>query len=550
MPWTASDAKKHKKGLSSEQSKKWAKIANAALASCKKKGGNDCDAYAIRVANSKVGKNMSNKVACTGVNTHTKLVRREKMDGKEWLVGPVVLMVEGVHNRTLYSKEVLSKFPDAWNGRPIPIQHPKDWKTGNWVSANSPQVYETQRAGFVFDVHYDEFEKEVDGVPVTLGRLKGDAWIDPDKVTAIDKQVLTMLADNRMIEVSTGSWEDHAITEGTWNNEEYERVAESVYPDHLALLPGKVGACSIEDGGGFPRVNEEQDDRSLKDKLLDLIFPSRIAANEMSFSGQMEKLRTELGKVDDEFMWVEDVYPNRVIYSARGGANAESATVSDNGMRYYEREYTKDGDNIQLSESRKEVEKKISYVAVNEETETGQEVHVEKKEAIEQVIAAHESMGDDDREWLEKLETDQLVKMIVSEEQEEDEQEEETPAAEPETHEDDSDDDDGDSDSDDENVKMSPELAKFLQHQYEEHQQERKDLISKIAANEANALSETALQALSLKDLVAHLSKLEKPARPKADFGGKFTGEPKVHTSGDRKPLKAPALEDFIPKKD
>lgn len=53
MPWSAGDAKKHKKGLSKEQAKKWAKIANKVLKDCRDKGGKDCEAKAIRVANSK-----------------------------------------------------------------------------------------------------------------------------------------------------------------------------------------------------------------------------------------------------------------------------------------------------------------------------------------------------------------------------------------------------------------------------------------------------------------------------------------------------------------
>ncbi len=50
MPWTAADAKKHKKGLSASQSKKWAAVANGTL----KSTGND--ATAIRTANKAVGK--------------------------------------------------------------------------------------------------------------------------------------------------------------------------------------------------------------------------------------------------------------------------------------------------------------------------------------------------------------------------------------------------------------------------------------------------------------------------------------------------------------
>ena len=58
MPWTVKDVDRFKKGLSDEQKKKWVKIANSALASCQRTGGRDCDGYAIRVANSKVGTHM------------------------------------------------------------------------------------------------------------------------------------------------------------------------------------------------------------------------------------------------------------------------------------------------------------------------------------------------------------------------------------------------------------------------------------------------------------------------------------------------------------
>ena len=55
MPWDSESAKKHISGLTSEQYKAWAKIANSALSSCiaSGKGKGECEGYAIRVANSK-----------------------------------------------------------------------------------------------------------------------------------------------------------------------------------------------------------------------------------------------------------------------------------------------------------------------------------------------------------------------------------------------------------------------------------------------------------------------------------------------------------------
>lgn len=58
MPWTAADAHDHKKGLTSAQATRWAKIANAALAACLHQGGSDatCAPQAIRQANGTVGR--------------------------------------------------------------------------------------------------------------------------------------------------------------------------------------------------------------------------------------------------------------------------------------------------------------------------------------------------------------------------------------------------------------------------------------------------------------------------------------------------------------
>jgi uncharacterized protein YdaT len=55
MPWTSNDADKHKKGLSSGQKKRWAKIANSVLKGCMKDTGDTgkCEASAIKIANAK-----------------------------------------------------------------------------------------------------------------------------------------------------------------------------------------------------------------------------------------------------------------------------------------------------------------------------------------------------------------------------------------------------------------------------------------------------------------------------------------------------------------
>lgn len=53
MPWTVKDVDGFKKGLTPAQKKKWVRIANSILKDCQSKGGKNCDAKAIRIANSK-----------------------------------------------------------------------------------------------------------------------------------------------------------------------------------------------------------------------------------------------------------------------------------------------------------------------------------------------------------------------------------------------------------------------------------------------------------------------------------------------------------------
>jgi hypothetical protein len=143
MPWTVGDVDKHKKGLSDEQKKKWVTVANGALAACIKKGGTDksCAPHAIRIANSVTGHE-------EGYSTHKSVqepnyeVFYRKYQGKQYLIAPVTMMIEGVHHGShgpvLHLIDELGKFPEAWNGMPVVVDHPQ--MDGVSVSANYPDI--------------------------------------------------------------------------------------------------------------------------------------------------------------------------------------------------------------------------------------------------------------------------------------------------------------------------------------------------------------------------------------------------------------------------
>lgn len=54
MPWTAAEAHKHNVLAVGRLGVVWAHAANAALAECRAKKGDDCEGYACRVANAAV----------------------------------------------------------------------------------------------------------------------------------------------------------------------------------------------------------------------------------------------------------------------------------------------------------------------------------------------------------------------------------------------------------------------------------------------------------------------------------------------------------------
>lgn len=201
-------------------------------------------------------------------------IRREVFNGKDHIVIPVILMVEGVHNEVLYSADELGKFPEAWNGRPVPVWHPEI--DGVKVSANDPEVLEQWSVGFLFNTHYAD------------GKLKSEAWLEIDKVAKIGPEVLAMLINNQMIEVSTGLFVDELKEQGFWQGEKYSCVAFNYRPDHLALLPGGKGACSIDDGAGMPRLNEENPKKD-----------NKTGGKQIQLSGEV---KVPVGKFVDTFM--------------------------------------------------------------------------------------------------------------------------------------------------------------------------------------------------------------------------------------------------------
>jgi hypothetical protein len=204
--------------------------------------------------------NQARKAFSIRSQVDTAGIREDTFMGKDFVVVPVVALVEGVvmgMNATvpeLALAEEFGKVPEGWNGRPIVMNHPV--VDNSAVSANSPSVLESYYMGFMFNTVVEE------------GKLKTEAWLDVARINDLGGEALSTLEriqNDTVVEVSTGLFTGIEETSGRFNARDYGAIWRDVMPDHLAFLSeGTIGACSIEDGCGTPRTNTAGAPRTLK----------------------------------------------------------------------------------------------------------------------------------------------------------------------------------------------------------------------------------------------------------------------------------------------
>ena len=186
---------------------------------------------------------MMDTIQTITANLDTGAIVTKSWAGRNWLVAPVVPVVAGVLNEELVSAEELGSGYQSWNGRPVTVGHPQ--QDGAFISANSPDVLDQYQVGQLFNVRFDG------------NRLKADAWLDVARLQTVNNDLLNDLQSGKPVEVSTGYYRRVYREQGVAGGRRYRTVAVDIKPDHLALLPGAVGACSWDDGCGIPRTNAE-----------------------------------------------------------------------------------------------------------------------------------------------------------------------------------------------------------------------------------------------------------------------------------------------------
>lgn len=349
-------------------------------------------------------------------NLLPKQARLEKLEDKEYTVVPMVILTEGVHNGSngslYYPPDELGKTPESWDHKPIVVYHPE--VNGKGVSACSPDVINTRKVGLMMNTKWDRKNK----------RLKSEAWIDAARANTVDERVMEGINTNTVMEVSTGVNIDQELTEGEWNGEEYDAIARNYRPDHLAILPDQIGACSTKDGAGLLRnAAAGSITPKLHKKISALLRELGITSNAMSF----DEIRTELNdalreklnipdnNVNGPYCWISDVYSNFVIYEYDGKTFRLGYSTSALGVTL---------DDAMPEEVEREIKyRKVAATANNRDQlqkETPMKLNKEqRKKHIDGLIANKESgWSEEDRPVLDAMKDNQLTALSEAHEEE------------------------------------------------------------------------------------------------------------------------------------
>lgn len=473
-------------------------------------------------------------------------IRMETLDGKEYMVVPTIAIVEGILHSSnsaapeLALAEEFGKFPEGWDGRPVLIDHPKA-NNGQPIPANSTELWDDQIIGQLFNT-------KLDG-----DKLKTEAWIDIEKAKELGyEDELARLESGETVEVSTGLFTDSVEKSGLFHGESFAAIWDNVVPDHLAILPeGSIGACSVEDGCGAPRLNSTVSPCDCGNNPCTCKAPNalrkpvqniELTLEPSSVEKIIQRIKASLGFAAAE----NDIDKRRAIEAALGAtedfffihAVEEDSVIIEKGWsgELVKRSFAIEEDgSVTLGKEEISVRPVTQFVDVRLNEKEIEMPNITKK--VDELVAnASTRFTDKDKEWLVTLSEEQLSQLEPLKASQEKEAE------------------DGDAGQEDEDnvaanaaaapvttesfISQAPaDIQEVLREGLRLQSSRRAELIKVISANERNKFSEETLKDMDSQTL-ENLAQIAAPS----DFTG---AAPSIQSAADdpNAPAKMPSLK-------
>ena len=169
-------------------------------------------------------------------------VENKLFKNKSYLIVLTVMIVEGVLNDIYYAKGEMASSEKDWDTCPVVLNHPSDGFTAKRV-----EVLEQFGLGTLFGTKF-ELNEQGKGV------LKSNVWFDEEVLKNQTPTLYKRVLNGETIEVSTGLRLNLIYADAEFNGTSFTWLSSNYVPDHLAILPDDIGACSCKDGCGL-RLN-------------------------------------------------------------------------------------------------------------------------------------------------------------------------------------------------------------------------------------------------------------------------------------------------------
>ena len=462
------------------------------------------------------------------------IIRHDKMEGRDFIVAPMVMIVEGVLNGSggplLYPKEELEKTPAIWNMKPVVVYHPSH--NGQPVSACDPDILSNRKVGVIMNTRFED------------GKLKAEAWLEASRMDAVDERISQAIENKETMELSTGLYSDNESMQGEWEGTHYDAIARNYRPDHLALLPDLTGACSIEDGAGF-----------IRNVLIANSDKIKMIGNELSHGNIRSLLNSWLQEKEgpNDAFWVEEVFDSFFIYIDDGKFFKQDYSVEDNKL-------TVEGDRVEVVRITEFRTLDGTFVG-NKKDSDRKDLEMKKKEKIVKELIDNESTSwtKDNKETLMGLEEDVLSNMfpIVDEDVIKANEKKVTEAAikgYKESLETNEDNDEKKKKptvnqkpiTEDEYIANAPESMRgMLKNHKKTYDTQKAKLVEFITANDQNIFTPECLEKKDIEELtaIAKLSANKEEEIPGSEPVANYIGQGSIVDNHKEEPLVMPSLE-------